>query len=111
MELIFLIGSIVLLLLFLFNKDAAASNQANQYGGAYFPGGHMPYQPGRKAGQEKEGPFTAMAYAILFVLTLFAVMQMSHENSAQNSKDRYDKAVDYENEKSNDDSDVVVIRP
>ena len=112
MEFIFLVGSIVLLLLFLFNKNTNASNQADQYRGAFFPGGQVPYQPGRVARREKEGPFTAVAYAILFVLTLFAFMQMTQKHSyTKNSDIKYNTPLDDKKDNTDDESDVVVIRP
>ena len=114
MESIFLIGGIVLLLLFLFNKNESATRGNDPYDG-FFPGGQSP-QGNRVTKKEQHGPFTSVAYAILFVLTLFGFMQMSNTSEFSYSKStdfKYDSSEDYDrfDEREKDDEDVVVIRP
>ena len=112
MEFIFLIGSIVLLFLFLFNRNSNSATDADPFSGAYFPGSQTAYQPRRGRGYERENPFTATAYAILFVLTLFAFMKMTHEEPIEKVTDfKFDKAEDYNKDLNDEDADVVVIRP
>ncbi len=112
MEFIFLIGSHVLLFLFLFNRNSDSSADADLFNDAYFPGSQKAYQPRRGRRYERENPFTATAYAILFVLTLFAFMKMTQDEPYSKVTDfEFDKAEDYKKDQNDEDADIVVIRP
>ena len=112
-----IIGGITLLLLVIFQQNQAKTQKQDEY--QDFFGQPVYYPRTKKKKVEKPEPFIGVAYAIFFVLGIFAFLQMqqqrlgtsvSKEDSRQNENETvYESSEDYKSVHKKDD--VLVIRP
>ena len=103
-----IIAAITFLFLLLFQKNLAEAKKADELNGFYGSPMYYPTQKASAKKAEKTEPFVGAAYAIFFVLAIFAFIQMQdRQEKPPRDYEEYQTSEDYEQE----DTNVVVIRP